>query len=36
MMMASFAKNAEPPQPLAIEPQKVSRSANVYAVFAIE
>jgi uncharacterized protein len=36
-MMATFAKTAEaPPPPLAIEPQKVSRSANVYAVFTIE
>ena len=36
-MMTAFAKTAEaPPPPLAIEPQKVSRSANVYAVFAIE
>lgn len=35
-MMTAFAKTAEAPQPLAIEPQKVSRSANVYAVFAIE
>lgn len=36
-MMAAFAKTAEAPSPpLAIEPQKVSRSANVYAVFAIE
>jgi hypothetical protein len=32
-----MAKNAEaPPPPLAIEPQKVTRDANVYAVFAIE
>ncbi|SRR5579871_3524552 len=35
-MMAAFAKTAEAPAPLAIEPQKVTRSANVYAVFAIE
>lgn len=34
--MMAFAKTAETPQPLAIEPQKVSRSATVYAVFAIE
>ena len=36
-MMASFARTAEaPPPPLAIEPQKVTRDASVYAVFAIE
>jgi uncharacterized protein YggE len=36
-MMASFAaKTAEAPPPLAIEPQKVTRDASVYAVFAIE
>lgn len=29
-------KNAEAPQPLAIEPHQVSREATVYAVFAIE
>ena len=34
--MMAMAKTAEAPQPLAIEPQTVSRSANVYAVFAIE
>jgi uncharacterized protein YggE len=36
--MAGFAlaKSANAPQPLSIEPQKVSRSATVYAVFAIE
>lgn len=35
--MMAFAKTAEaPPPPLAIEPQKVTRSASVYAVFAIE
>jgi uncharacterized protein YggE len=33
-MQAGVAGNA--PQPLAIEPHKVSSSANVYAVFAIE
>lgn len=31
-----MAKTAEPAQPLSIEPQKVSRQASVYAVFAIE
>ncbi len=36
-MMTAFAKTAEaPPPPLAIEPQKVSRSASVYAVFGID
>lgn len=30
------AKQLQPQQPLAIEPRKVSRTANVYAVFAIE
>jgi uncharacterized protein len=35
--MMAMAKTAEAPsQPLAIEPQKVTRDANVYAVFAIE
>ena len=35
--MMAMAKTAEaPPPPLAIEPQKVTRDANVYAVFAIE
>jgi hypothetical protein len=34
--MAAFKTDAAAPQPLAIEPHKVSRSANVYAVFAIE
>ena len=35
--MMAMAKAAEAPlQPLAIEPQKVTRDANVYAVFAIE
>ncbi|HTB99018.1 MAG TPA: SIMPL domain-containing protein [Terracidiphilus sp.] len=33
-MVAGLDKNAQPP--LAIEPQKVSRDATVYAVFAIE
>jgi hypothetical protein len=32
----SAAANAAPPPPLAIEPEKVSREATVYAVFAIE
>lgn len=32
----SFAKDASAPQPLSIEPQKVSRSASVYAVYSIE
>lgn len=38
MMMRYSAGLAAPPppQPLAIEPQKVTRSASVYAVFAIE
>lgn len=36
-MVRAFAmKSAEPAPPLAIEPQKVSRQASVYAVFAIE
>lgn len=34
--MAAFAKEATTPQPLAIEPNKVTRSANVYAVYSIE
>jgi uncharacterized protein len=35
--MMAMAKAAEaPPPPLAIEPQKVTRDANVFAVFAIE
>lgn len=34
--VASFAKDANPSPPLSIEPQKVSRSASVYAVYAIE
>jgi len=36
MMQAALARGAEPAPPLAIEPQKVSREATVYAVFAIE
>jgi uncharacterized protein YggE len=32
----TMARSAEQAQPLAIEPQKVSRSATVYAVYAIE
>lgn len=32
---AALAK-AEPPPPLAIEPQKVTRSASIYAVYAIQ
>ncbi|MDR3739511.1 MAG: SIMPL domain-containing protein [Terracidiphilus sp.] len=35
-MMSAMAKSADQTQPLAIEPQKVSREATVYAVFAIE
>lgn len=37
-MMRSMAATAEagPPPPLAIEPQKVTREANVYAIYAIE
>ena len=35
-MKADVAGNAPPPPPLAIEPHKVSSSATVYAVFAIE
>jgi uncharacterized protein YggE len=35
MAMAAKATGA-PAQPLAIEPQKVTRTANVYAVYAIE
>ena len=34
--MAAFKTDAAAPQPLAIEPHKVSRSANVYAVYSIE
>ena len=34
--MAMEAKGAAAPQPLSIEPQKVSRQATVYAVFAME
>jgi uncharacterized protein YggE len=41
--MVSYANNSAPgggfsaaPQPLAIEPRKVSRTASVYAVYAIE
>ena len=34
--MAAFAKEATAAQPLAIEPNKVSRSANVYVVYSIE
>jgi hypothetical protein len=33
---AMKASTAETAQPLSIEPHKVSSSANVYAVFAIE
>lgn len=36
MMMTAMAKTADQAEPLAIEPQKVSREATVYAVFAIE
>lgn len=35
-MMSAMAKTADQAQPLAIEPQKVSRSATVYAVFSID
>jgi uncharacterized protein YggE len=35
-MAMAMARSAEPAPPLAIEPQKVSRQATVYAVFAIE
>ena len=34
--MTAMARNAAEPQPLAIEPHKVSRTASVYAVYAIE
>jgi len=34
--MAAFAREAAAPQPLAIEPNKVTRSATVYAVYSIE
>lgn len=34
--MAAFKTDAAAPQPLSIEPHKVSRSANVYAVYSIE
>ena len=34
--VASFAEKANPNPPLSIEPQKVTRSASVYAVYAIE
>ncbi len=34
--MAAFKTEAAAPQPLAIEPHKVSRSASVYAVYSIE
>jgi hypothetical protein len=34
--MAQMSAGAAAPPPLAIEPRKVSSSANVYAVFAIE
>jgi uncharacterized protein YggE len=36
MARAGSGGGAPPPQPLAIEPRKVSRVATVYAVFAIE
>jgi uncharacterized protein YggE len=36
MMAMAAAKTADQAQPLAIEPQKVTRDATVYAVFAIE
>lgn len=32
----AFDRSSSPPPPLAIEPHKVSRTASVYAVFAIE
>jgi uncharacterized protein YggE len=35
-LFSMAAKAAAPPQPLSIEPQKVSREATVYAVFTIE
>ena len=34
--IAAFDKRAEAPQPLSIEPHKVSQQASVYAVYAIE
>lgn len=34
--MHSFAKAAEPEQPLAIEPHKVSRTASIRAIYSIE
>ncbi len=34
--MVAMAKTATADQPLSIEPHKVSRTATVYAVFAIE
>lgn len=36
MMAGAFGRLAAPAQPLAIEPQKVTRSASIYAVYAIE
>jgi uncharacterized protein YggE len=36
MMAMAMAKSADQAQPLSIEPQKVSRQATVYAVYAIE
>ena len=36
MMARSFAMKADNTAPLAVEPQKVSREATVYAVYAIE
>ncbi len=35
-MAMAMAKSANPAPPLAIEPQKVTRAANVYAIYAIE
>ena len=35
-MMSAMAKSADQAQPLAIEPQRVTREATVYAVFTIE
>jgi len=35
-MAMAMAKSADQAQPLAIEPHKVTRAANVYAVYAIE
>ncbi len=35
-MPMAMAKSANQAPPLAIEPQKVTRMANVYAVYAIE